>query len=142
MDDSRDVITGHGSADDAQEPDSPVAEVVASVKAPETLALASLLLAVISLLGLGLLNGSPYVPELYSDTGMDTTRATVAARVGAGFALLPAALGAVALRRLPEQSSFRVLAGTGILLAAVAVLLRLAVAVRTATQEGVQYIQF
>lgn len=109
---------------------------------PEVLALASLLLAAISLLGIGLLNGSPYVTELYSGSGPDTSLAVTASLIGAGLALLPIALGAAALRRLPEASRSRVIAGTGVLLAAVSVVLRLAVAVRLALDDNAHFVQF
>lgn len=136
---SRDLI---GDEDFAGEDDLPAAGVMQAVTAPDVLALASLLLAVLSLLGLGLLNGSPYVPELYGGTGPELSLAITASLLGAGLALLPAALGAAALRRLPDDSRFRVIAGAGVLLAAVSVVLRLAVTVRLAMDENLHFVQF
>ena len=72
----------------------------------------------------------------------DTGRAIVATLVGAGLALLPAVLGVAALRRLPDPSASRVVAGAGVLLAGVAVVLRLAVAARLALVDDVQFVQF
>lgn len=116
--------------------------VLQAAGAPEALALASLVLAVVSLVGLGLLNGSPYLPQAFS-AGEPLQRTLVtAALLGAALALLPLALGAVALRRLPDDSGWRPFAGAGVLVAGVSVLLRLAIAARTATDDAVQFMQF
>ena len=132
---SQDVI---GVDHDDDRP-APVAD---ALRAPETLALASLVLGAISLTGFGLMNGSAFVPQLYASTGPDVTRAVIAALVGAGLALLPLGVGVAALRRLPEGSSSRALAGAGILLAAVSVVLRLVVAARVGLEDDVQFMQF
>jgi hypothetical protein len=139
--DGRDMI-GDAGPDDEQDDERRRASRGESVTAPEVLALASLLLAAISLLGLGLLNGAPYVPALYSGAGPDRSLAVTSALVGACLALLPAVLGAAALSRLPDESPWRVPAGTGVLLAATSLLLRLAVAARIAMEDDVQFVQF
>src|SRR5688572_27694685 len=131
---SQDVI---GVDHDDDRP-APVAE---GLRAPETLALASLVLAAVSLLGFGLMNGSPLVPQVYGEIGPNVTRAVVAALIGAGLALLPVGMGAVALRRLPESSSSRRLAGAGVLVGGLSFVLRLVVAVRMGTEENLQFVQ-
>ena len=115
----------------------------AAVLAPEALALASLVLAAVSLVGFGLLNGSPYLPRSYRPGGPARAvepRPRRAAR--AGLALLPAVLGVGALRRLPESSPSRTIAGAAVLVAALSVVLRLVIAVRTAVDDSVPFVPF
>ena len=145
MDDDRIELLGDQDEDDDGEPRGPsaVRDLVRSATAPESLALASLVLATVSVLGVGLLNGSPYLPQQYSPDGPpDQTALALIALLGAGRALVPRVLGAVALRRLDDDSRSRTTAGAGVLVAAVAVVLRLVIAVRTATDENTQFVQF
>jgi hypothetical protein len=92
---------------------------------------------------LGLLNGSAYV-SMFTLEGGPPAQSTfvLSALIGAGLALLPALLGVAALRRLPEDSPSRALAGAGVVVAAVSVALRLVVAARTAADETVQFVPF
>lgn len=114
-----------------------------AVTAPEALALASLVLAVVSLLGVGLLNGSAYLPQgFYGDGVPEQSDLVLTALLGAALALLPAALGVWALRRLPDDSPSSTTAGAGVLLALVSLVLRLVLAARTATDERVPFVQF
>ena len=141
---SDDRIELLGDEDDAK-PGGPsaVGELVRSATAPECLALASLVLATTSVLGVGLLNGSPYLPQQFSPDGPpDPAVLALVALLGAGLALVPLVLGAVALRRLGDDSPSRTTAGAGVLLAAVALVLRLVITVRTATDETAQFVQF
>ena len=117
--------------------------VLRDLAAPEALALASLVLAVVSVLGIGLLNGSPYLPSLFSANGpTDSSVLVLAALLGAALALLPAALGVVALRRLPLDSPSRTTAAAGVLVAGVSCVLRVVLAVRTAVDDSAQFVQF
>ena len=117
--------------------------VLRDLVAPEALALASLVLAVVSVLGIGLLNGSPYLPSLFSADGpTDSSVLVLAALLGAALALLPVALGVVALRRLPVDSASRTTAAAGVLVAAVSFVLRVVLAVRNAVDDSAQFTQF
>ena len=138
---SRDLI-GDEDFDDDQDRELDSDSIWLDVTSPEALSLAAVVLAALSLAGLGLLNGPPYVPALYSEPGLQRSLAVTASLLGVGLALLPAALGAVALRRLPVGSPCRAIAGAAVLLALLSVLLRLAVAVRTAAEDAVQFVQF
>ena len=145
MDDDRIELLGDEDEDDDGEPRGPsaVRDLVRSATAPECLALASLVLAAISILGVGLLNGSPYLPQQYVPDGPpDPASLALIPLLGAGLALVPLTLGAVALRRLDAHSPSRTTAGAGVLLASVAVVLRLVVTIRTATDENAQFVQF
>jgi hypothetical protein len=136
--DDEDLLEG-GHVDDESE----VGSVLRDLLAPEALALASLVLAVVSVLGLGLLNGSPYLPSLYSGDGpTDSSVLVLAALLGAALALLPAALGVVALRRLPLGSSSRTTAAAGVLVAGVSCGLRVVLAVRNAVDDSATFVQF
>lgn len=141
--DSRDLIDDEHDSDDDGYGREPGSGLLSAVTAPEVLALASVVLAVVSITGLGLLNGSVYV-QLGSYTGDAPQQAVLvgAALLGVGLALLPAALGGLALRRLPDDSPSRVLAGAGVLIAAVSALLRLVMALRAAADDTVQYVPF
>ena len=117
--------------------------VLRDVTAPEALALASLVLAVVSVLGLGLLNGSPYVPSLFSPDGpSDASVLVLTGLLGAALALLPLTLGVVALRRLSLDSPSRAVAAAGVLVAGVSCVLRVVLAVRNALDDGAQSVQF
>jgi hypothetical protein len=132
--DSADEEDGHGQATLA---------MLRDVRAPEVLALVSVVLAVISLAGLGLLNGSPYLPALYSvSTPPDKSAAVAVSLLGAALALIPATLGAIALYRLQSPSSWRAIAGAGLLLALLSLVLRLTVAAMVAADDAVQFVQF
>lgn len=139
VDDDRDLL-----GDDDRDDERPEGGVLGGAAgAPEALALASLVLAAVSVAGFGLLNGPPYLPALYSGGGPPVTRlAVTASLIGAGLALLPAALGAVALRRLPEVSAWRAVAGAGVLVAVLSAVLRLAIGALTAADDSVQFVQF
>ena len=109
--------------------------VVRAVTAPEALGLAALVLAVVSLLGMGLLNGIAYL-SLSFDQGQPERPSLVAvALLGAALALLPVGLGVWALRRLPDESPYRTIAGAAVVVAGVSVLLRLVIAVRTGAEQ-------
>ncbi len=100
--------------DEPFDDDSANGSVLRDVAAPEALALASLVLAVVSVLGISLLNGSPYLPLLFSADGpTDSSVLVLAVLLGAALALLPAALAVVALRRLPFDSPSRTTAAAG-----------------------------
>lgn len=116
--------------------------LVRAVLTPEALALASVVLAAVSLLGVGLLNGMTYLAPVWNQAPPDGSDLLAPALLGAGLALLPALLGAWALRRLPDGSPSRGTAGAGVLLAAVAVLLRLVIAARALSSDGIPYGQF
>jgi hypothetical protein len=133
--DSADKEDGHGQAT--------LTELLQAVRAPEVLALVSVLLAVISLAGLGLLNGSPYLPALSSGSvPPDKSAAVAVSLLGAALALIPATLGAIALYRLQSPSSWRAIAGAGLLLALLSLVLRLTVAAMVAADDAVQFVQF
>ena len=123
--------------------ESAARSVLRDLLAPEALALASLVLAVVSVLGIGLLNGSPYLPSLFSANGpAEPSVLVLAALLGAALALLPAALGVVALRRLPFDSPSRTTAAAGVLVAGVSFVLRVVLAVRNAVDDSAQFVQF
>lgn len=113
-----------------------------AVLAPEALALAAVVLAAVSLTGLGLLNGPPYLPQAFFSDRPDRSSIVLAAFLGAAFALLPTALGVLALRRLPDLSPYRAAAGAAVLLAGIALVLRLVLAARAAADDSVQFVQF
>ena len=130
--------------DEDDEPAGGSRSLVRAVTAPEALALASVVLAVVSLSGVGLLNGSPYLPQAFYDGGGAPEQSDLVLTVllGAALALLPAALGVHALRRLPGDSPSRTTAGAGVLVALVSCSLRLVLAARTAADERVPFVQF
>ena len=111
--------------------------VLRAATAPEALGLGALVLAFVSVLGIGLLNGMQYVPPSY-DQGPAAQQSglVAAALVGVGLALLPLGLGAWALRRLPEASPARTTAGAAVVVAAVSVGLRLVIAVRAGVDDS------
>jgi hypothetical protein len=113
-----------------------------AVLAPEALALASVVLATVSLLGLGLLNGMPYLPLSFDQGPPQGSDLLAPALLGAGLALLPLVFGTWALRRLPEDSPSRTTAGAGVLLAGVSVVLRLVIAVRAGADDSMPFVQF
>ena len=138
--DDEDLLEDDGEQFDDE---SAARSVLRDLVAPEALALASLVLAVVSVLGIGLLNGSPYLPSLFSADGPAEPYVLVlAALLGAALALLPAALGVVALRRLPFDSPSRTTAAAGVLVAGVSCVLRVVLAVRTAVDDSAQFVQF
>jgi hypothetical protein len=98
---------------------------------PAALAIASLVLATLSLSGFGLLNGASYVYPLGQNAG-EATRVALAGLLGAGFALVPVLLAAMAQRRTHpgDPSWVPRLAQAGLLLGLLAFVLRL---VMTAT---------
>ena len=147
MDEDRWDQIGADSADSADEEDehgqATLTELTQAARAPEVLALVSVVLAVISLAGLGLLNGSPYLPALYSGPAPpDKSAAVAVSLLGAALALIPATLGAIALHRLQSPSSWRAIAGAGLLLALLSLVLRLTVAAMVAADGAVQFVQF
>ena len=116
--------------------------LVRAVLAPEALAIAAVVLATVALLGIGLLNGVTYLPPSYDQGPPEQGTLVATALLGAALALLPVALGVWALRRLPDGSPSRGTAGAGVLLAAVAVVLRLVIAVQASSSDGIPYTQF
>jgi hypothetical protein len=144
MDRDRPDVLGDDEDDVGEEHDEGPAHgrLVQAVLAPEALALASVVLATVSLLGVGLLNGMNYLAPSWGQAPPDGSDLLAPALLGAGLALLPAVLGALALRRLPDGSPSRGTAGAGVLLAAVAVVLRLVIAVRASSSDGFPFAQF
>jgi hypothetical protein len=139
VDHDRDVL-GEEHDDDVGE-DEPRSSVLPALRAPEALALASLVLAGVSVLGLGLLNGSPYLPPSFEGPPQSSSLVQ-AALLGAALALVPAALGVLALRRLPDDAPSRAVAGAGVLVALVSCVLRLVLAVRASTDDATPFLQF
>lgn len=134
---------GYDDADEGFDDDEPAhSGLLRSVLTPEALALASVVLAAISLLGVGLLNGMAYLAPNWNQASPDGSDLVAPALLGAGLALLPALLGLWALRRLPDGSPSRGTAGAGVLLAALAVVLRLVIAVQVSSSDGISYTQF
>jgi hypothetical protein len=133
--------------DEYHEDDEPAVgsrSLARAVTAPEALALASVVLAVVSLSGVGLLNGSPYLPQAFYDGGgaPDQSDLVLAVLLGAALTLLPVGLGVWALRGLPGDSPSRTTAGAGVLVALVSFALRLVLAARMAADERVPFVQF
>ena len=107
--------------------------------APAVLAVVAFVLAVVSVLGLGLLNGSAYIAPFLSGEPMPTSRDMVAGPVvGAVLALIPVVLGWRAVSRaLPDDPDWVTTLGrAAFLLGLVSVLLRLLIAVLQASADS------
>ena len=113
--------------------------LVQAILAPQAMALASMVLAAVSLFGLGLMNGTAYLPMLFSSGPPERSMLVAALLLGVVLTLMPTALGALALRRIPEDGPWRAVAGAGVLLGLLAFVLRLAVMVMTALDDAAQY---
>lgn len=143
MDDRPDLVVQGSEPDDGEwEDDTRGPGLLRQALAPEALALTSVVLAAVSLIGLGLLNGTAYLPLLYGSGAPDRSSLIAAGLLGAGLALVPTALGVVALRRLSDDGRWGAVAGAGAVLGAVACLLRLVNAAMTAAQDEAPFPPF
>lgn len=125
--------------DDELIPDDELVEATDTFDAEEVLAVTALILAVLSLAGFGLMNGSVYVqPLLTADA--QKTRLVVGVLLGALLALVPVWLGwRVIARVLPGDPRWVVtVARTAMLLGLTSAALRVVVAVIEASQDGPQ----
>jgi len=106
------------------------------------LALAAFVLAVSSLLGFGLLNGSSFLP--FNDTADQGRTAVLAGLLGAALALLPVGLGlrAVAVLDDDDPDWTALLARASVVVAAVSIVLRLVVTLVQATTDSGGFVRF
>ena len=104
---------------------------------PHVLALVAFVLAVLSVAGFGLMNGSTYIAPLLTNEDQNG-RLVFGLVVGAALALIPVALGwHAASRTLEDDAPWVVtLARTAMLLGLGSMVLRLVVAIIQATQDG------
>ena len=111
-----------------------ISEAQDTFGAPPVLAVVSFVLSVLSLAGLGVLNGTTYTLP-FASAGSPRGALVAGALLGALLALLPLVLGwRAASRVLAEDAAWvATLARSAILLALVSVVLRLVIAVVTAT---------
>ena len=112
-------------------------EVSDDYGAPDVLALVALVLAVASLFGFGLLNGSPYfVPFITNDDGQKT-RLVLAALLGGAFAVAPVWLGFRSVsRRLETDPAWTAAAArAAVVLGLIALVLRLILAIVAAAAD-------
>ena len=99
--------------------------------APEVQALTAFTLAVLSICGFGLLNGTTYLFTSLSAVETYRTRAVFAALLGAAFALLPVIIGWRASARVLSTDArwIATLARSAVLLGLISLVLRLVLAV-------------
>jgi hypothetical protein len=117
--------------------DEDLVEATDTFDAEEVLAVTAFALAVLSLAGFGLLNGSTYIhPLLTADN--DRTRLVLGALLGAVLALVPVWLGwRVISRSLPSDPGWAMtLARSAMLLGMASAVLRVVAAVIEASQSG------
>ena len=118
--------------DDLEDPwhDS-IVEATATFGAPEVQSLLAFVLAVLSIGGFSLLNGTTYLFVELSAEDNYRTRSVLAALLGAAFALLPIVLGWRASARVlvTDAKWIATLARTAVLLGLLSLLLRLVLAV-------------
>lgn len=132
-------------SDDVLGPDDPAPRRTAAYGLPGVLALTAAALALASLLGLGLLNGSAYVdPSLADPTADGRARAVAGTLVGAALALLPIGLGLLGARRGDDDGVAWAadLARAAVLVAALSRAGRVAAAVLLAVGDGPAFPRF
>jgi hypothetical protein len=103
--------------------------------APPVLALISFVLAVLSLAGFGLMNGTTYVVPFLNDQPQHD-RLVVGVLIGAALALVPVALGWRSANIQTDLPWASVLAKAAVILGLGSFVLRLVVAIVQATQDG------
>lgn len=122
-------------ADDEDELDDPwhdqIVDVADTFGAPEVQAVTAFVLAVLSLAGFGLLNGTPYFFTELDAAASYKTRSVLAALLGAGFAIVPVIVGWRASARVlvTDAKWIATLARTAVLLGLLSLVLRLVLAV-------------
>lgn len=125
--------------DDDRSPAPPSRYAAASV-----LALAAFVLAVASLLGFGLLNGSSFIAPAFDDVGPQDQTAVLSGLLGAALALLPVGLGlrAVAVLDDDDPDWTATLARAAVVVAGASIALRLAVTLVQATTDSAVFVRF